>query len=423
MAAHRTPALSVAVIHKGKLDWSAAWGTLQANGAAARCDTLFQAGSLAKPATLLAAVRMKQHGRIDFDKPIGNYLASYTLPPGKHGADNPVTLRKLLAHTSGATPGGYSGYPQQQPMPTDQQTVRGEAPANGRKVEIVSAPGATLAYSGGGYTVIEIALQDHLRKPFDAIMQEWLLAPAGMKQATFAQPLPTGSHARAARGHRSDGAMVPGGWYNLPEQAAAGLWSSATDMAVLLIEIHKGFRGESKVFSQAGIRELLDKPFDGHAYGFRLIGSGDDVFITHYGGTEGYRAGMTLNLRSGDGAVYLSNSDNSAAGVEFLNAVSRAYQWPVFRQVQVKRQEQPAALLRSLAGKYDFTDGPTVEALFDNGALTLLFPNGDRYPLVPIEGKEREFIHAETGVRASFSGEGKDVSILLYGDTARRRSQ
>jgi CubicO group peptidase (beta-lactamase class C family) len=421
IAEHRTPALSVAVIHKGKLDWSAAWGRLNADGAAAACDTLFQAGSIAKPVTLFAAFRMKQQGVVDFDKGVDGYLKTYTLPVGLQTADNPITLRNLFAHTSGLTPGGYTGYTQQQALPTDQQIVRGEPPANSARVEVVAKPGARLAYSGGAYTVIEIALQDKLGKPFEAIMQEWLTAPVGMKQATFAQPLAPAAQARTARGHKVDGTGVAGGWHHHPEQAAAGLWATASDLAAFMIELHKGYRGESRIFTQASIQEFMAKPIDGHAYGFRLIGSGEDIFITHYGGTVGYRAGMTMNLRTGDGAAYLSNSDSIAAGVEFLNAVSRAYRWPVFKEVTVKRAHQSAETLASLAGSYDFNDGPTVVVAVENSALTLIFPNGDRYAMVPIQGKPREFIHPETAVRASFDGEGKDTTILLYGDTAKRR--
>lgn len=423
MAMHGTPALSVAVIRGGKLDWSAAWGRLQADGAPADCGSLFQAGSIAKPVTLLAALRMETAGLIDFDSDIDTYLSSYHLPAGRQSDANPVTLRNLFAHTAGVTPGGYAGYARNQPMPTDQQTVRGEAPANSRRVEVLDPPGASLAYSGGGYTVIEIALQDQLQEPFDRIMHAWLLAPVGMRQADFSVPLPASGHAHAARGHQADGAVVPGGWHNHPEQAAAGLWSTATDLAAFLLEIHKGYEGESHVFTQASIRDMLADPVDNHAYGFRLAGEGDQVFITHYGGTAGYRAGMTLNPHTGDGAVYLTNSDNgSDLGAEFFSAVSRAYGWPTFQGEQVERVEQPAEVLQSLAGDYVFPEqGWKVSVVYESGPLTLVFPNGDRYAMVPVQGGPREFIHPATAVRASFDGEGRDMEIQLYGQTGRRR--
>ena len=425
MALYKTPALSVAVVHHGKLDWSAAWGRLQTEGAPADCGSLFQAGSIAKPVTLLAALRLKTAGLIDFDRSIETYLSSYHLPAGRQTDANPVTFRNLLAHTAGLTPGGYAGYARNEPIPTDQQIVRGEAPANSRKVEVLNAPGASLSYSGGGYTVVEIALQDQLHQPFDRIMREWLLAPVGMRQADFTVPLPASSHPYTARGHQIDGTMIPGGWNNYPEQAAAGLWATATDLAIFLVEIHKGYEGTSNVFTQASIREMLANPIANHTYGFRLISEGDQVFITHYGGTVGYRAGMTLNVRTGDGAVFLANSDDGAnLGEEFFSAVARAYEWPVFREEKVKRLEQPAAVLQSLAGIYVFADqGWKVSVVYERDSLTLVFPKGDRLSLVmvPIQGRPREFVH-ETGVHASFDGEGRDMKIHLYGQIGQRQA-
>lgn len=134
-----------------------------------------------------------------------------------------------------------------------------------------------------------------------------MLAPVGMRQADFTIPLPTSSHPYTARGHQIDGTIIPGGWNNHPEQAAAGLWATATDLAMFLLEIHKAYEGKSNVFTQASILEMLANPISNHAYGFRLIGGGDQVFITHYGGTVGYRAGMTLNLQTGNGAEQPNN--------------------------------------------------------------------------------------------------------------------
>jgi CubicO group peptidase (beta-lactamase class C family) len=421
MAEHRTPAISVAVIRNGALDWSAAWGRLQADGARAGCDSLFQAGSLAKPATVLATLRMQQQGLVDLDADMETILSSWHLPAGRQTLANPVTLRNLFTHTAGITPGGYDGYAQGQQMPTDSQTASAEVPSNSRKVEVLEAPGTSLIYSGGGYTVAEIALQDRLHEPFEQIMRTWLTVPVGMKQADFTQPLPATSRDYTARGHLTDGSLVAGGWHNHPEQAAAGLWATASDMAALLIEMRRGWQGKSEVFTQDSVRELLANPIDGHAYGFRLIGEGDRVFLTHYGGTVGYRAGMTMNLETGDGAVYLTNSDNgSDLGLEFLAAVSGAYDWPVFRSTLVERTTQPVEVLKSLVGRYQFADGPTISVVYEQEALTLLFPNGDRYAMTSIVGDPREFIHPDTAVRASFDGEGKDMTIRLYGETGRR---
>ncbi|MDT0581094.1 serine hydrolase domain-containing protein [Brumicola blandensis] len=425
MSMSKTPAFSVAVIHQGKLDWSEAWGKLQNDGSNADCGSLFQAGSLAKPFTLLAALRMKAAGLVDFDQDIETYFSSYRLPEGQQSKANPITLRNLLSHTAGIVRGGYAGYAKSEQMPTDEQIVRGEAPSNSRKVEVVNEPGASLAYSGGGYTLIEIALKDELNKPFELIMRDWLLDPVGMKQADFTVPLPISSHPHTARGHQIDGGIVAGGWNNYPEQAAAGLWATARDLAMFLLEMHKGYHGKSNVFTQASIEEILATPIANHAYGFRLINDGNNqVFITHYGGTVGYRAGITMNLRTGNGAVFLANSDNGAnLGEEFFSAVSRAYEWPVFREKVIKRVKLSPEVLQSLTGTYIFpAQGWKVSVVNQQDSLRFVFPAGNRLPLtmIPIQGSEYQFAH-ETGVIARFFDEGNDLKIHLFGQTGKRQ--
>lgn len=421
MRALRSPALSVAVIHDGRLDWTAAWGRLSNDGAPADCGALFQAGSLAKPLTLLAALRMQQQDVLDLDRPIETYLRSYELPAGQQSASNPVTLRNLLAHTAGITPGGYAGYAISEPMPSIEQVARADAPSNSPKVEVLAIPDSTLRYSGGGYTVVQIALQDQLDAPFEQIMREWLIGPLGMREADFAQPLAAINQPRAASGHKSDGSAVPGGWHNYPEQAAAGLWATPSDLAQVLLEMHKAYKGQSSVLAKASMEGLLSKPVDGSSYGFRRMVAEDQLFVTHYGGTVGYNAGMTLNLDTGEGAVYLTNSENTHLGPEFLSAVARVYGWPIFREEKVTRASRPEEMLAPFSGDYVFPEqGWKVSVVFEQGMLTLVFPNADRYALVPIEGGEHDFIHADSGVRASFERKADDLLINLYGQTGKR---
>lgn len=428
MAAHKQPGLSVAVIKDGSLDWTAAYGQAQAGVAAVSCDTRFQAGSIAKPVTLMAVLRMARAGKVDLDRDVAAMLRSAHLPPGKQSAERPVTLRNLLAHTSGLSPGGYGGYAQDAALPSLVDIVHGAAPANTPKLEVVQVPGTSLRYSGGGYTLLQLALQDHFNEPFEALMQQWVLKPAGLRSADFTLHKPT-PDALFAVGHDAEGRPQAGGWRQHPESAAAGLWATPSDLAYLLIEIWKGFHGRSAVFDQASVRELLAKPFEGHAYGFRLMGEGAEQFIVHYGGTQGYNAGMAINLHTGQGAVYLSNADQGRqVGPEFLNAVARHYGWAQFREsTQVKRGSLADTQLQPLAGRYRFgSNGPRVVVEFASGAgLTLIFPNGDRYALTPIvepQGGPLQFIHASTGVRAGFEPvAGSEVlGLRLYGDVALR---
>jgi hypothetical protein len=194
---------------------------------------------------------------------------------------------------------------------------------------------------------------------------------------------------------------------------------------MFLLELHKGYHGKSDVFTQASIEEILATPIANHAYGFRLINDGNDqVFMTHYGGTVGYRAGITLNLRTGNGAVFLANSDNGAnLGEEFFSAVARAYEWPVFREKVIKRVKHSPEVLKSFTGTYNFpTQGWKLTVVQQQESLRFVFPAGNRLPLtmVGIEGSEHQFAH-ETGVIARFYDEGKGLKVHLFGQTGQRQ--
>jgi len=427
MADQRVPGLGVAVIRAGEVDWSAVYGTRQVGGPTVSCDTLFQAGSLSKPATVLAALRLADAGRLDWDADVASLLRSVRLPAGQQSATNPVTLRKLFAHTAGITPGGYPGYAQGMAVPSAADIVTAAPGTNTPRAEVLAAPGAQLRYSGGGYTLAQLALQDTQGLAFEPLMQRWLFEPARLRTGTFALQA-ADARAPIAAGHGSGAAPLPGGWHQHPESAAAGLWSNANDLAALLVEVWKGYHGRSSVFKQASLRALLDAPpVEGHVYGFRLIGEGAGRMLVHYGGTAGYNAGMAINLQTGDGAVYLANAESGRVlGHELLMSVSRVYGWQAFRETRVRRARAEAAALEGLGGRYHFAAwNSRVVVEQAQAQLSLVFPNGDRYALTPIEAPEPlQFIDAISGVRVGFQrGAEGVVTMQLYGGQGVRERE
>lgn len=424
MKEQRVPGLAVAVLRAGRLDWASVYGVRATGKPDVSCDTLFQAGSLGKPVTVLAALRMADAGQLDWDRDINSLLRTVQLPAGKQTREHPVTLRHLFTHTAGITPGGYPGYAQGGPVPTLQDIVKGAAGSNTPRAEVLDTPGASLRYSGGGYSLAQIAMQDRLNQPFETLMRRWLFEPAQLGAATFAMQQ-AGAGRDIAEGHADNGTPVPGGWLHLPESAAAGLWSNASDLGRLLTEVWRGYQGASALFQKASLRALFDeKPIQGHLYGFRLVGEGDAQFLVHYGGTTGYNAGMVLNLKTGDGAVYLANAEGGRGlGHEVLVSLARVYGWPQFHETRVRRASLDAAAVEGLAGRYAFgASGPRVVVERAQAELTLVFPNRDRYVLTPIEAPEPlQFIHAGSGVRAGFQrSAGGAITLQLYGQQGGR---
>ncbi|MFC3192962.1 serine hydrolase domain-containing protein [Marinicella sediminis] len=421
LTAHQIPALSVAVIDAGRIAWT---GIYNSGGSTLNCDSLFQAASLSKPVTLMAVVRMHSEGLIDMDKDIQAYLEHQVLPQGLQTTENPVTFRNLLGHTSGITPGGYEGYAQGEMLPSDVEVLTGAAGVNSPAIEVVAVPNEQLMYSGGAYTLAELALQDVFNDTFSNIMKRWILQPLEMGIADFSQPLPAIKSSQAAQGHDMNGAVVPGGWRNHPEQAAAGLWSNASDLAKFLIEMHHAYQGGGKLFTQRDIELLLNGERHGQAYGFIINRTDTSVAITHFGGNVGYRTGMTIDLVSGDGLVYLTNSDSGGnLGNELLYAASQIYDWQHFKQTTVKRAQVETQVLKGLSGDYTWNQQVDLQVKYDESVkqIALYFPNGDAYQLVPITGEALDFIHAETGVRVAFDPEDGLQSFLLYGQQAVKK--
>jgi CubicO group peptidase (beta-lactamase class C family) len=422
MSEYNIPALSLAVISQGKIEWADIYQNANfSEEQKLDCASIFQTASLSKTVTFLAAVRMHAAGEIDLDENIENYLKDFELPQGKQTAENPVTFRNIFSHTSGISAGGYQGYAKNLAIPSDLAILRGNEGVNTPAIEVISSPNEMLTYSGGAYTLAELALQDIYGDEFSNIMKKWILEPAGMQNSEFTQPLPDSTSNQVAKGYTKSGKVLDGGWNNYPEQAAAGLWSNSIDMAKFLIEIYNAYQGKSSIFSQSDIKTILSHERDGHIYGFIVNRTEDDIALTHYGGNEGYRTGMTISLTSGNGLVYLINSDNgNALGDELLLSASQIYSWQHFKQTNAQRNEVSAEVLKGLSGEYKWNNQIDLSIQFDDsdGLITLYFPNGDEYELTSIRGDELDFIHPNTGVKVSFIKNDNLRSFRLYGQTA-----
>ena len=429
MTHYNTPGLSLTLIEDGEIAWTAGYGLLEAGSSkAVDTSTLFQAGSIAKPVTALAALRMAEAGLIDLDVDVSTYLERYTLPEGAQTEETPVTLRHLLTHTAGITPGGYAGYAQREALPTDVQILTGEAPANRDGLQVDTAPGERLAYSGHGYTLAELALQQVGDTEFAALMDAWVFEPLGLDNLSYAMPLPSEQHARTARGHGTAGAQVEGGWRNHPEQAAAGLWATSQDLAKLLIALHEAYHhknhdenhDKNPVLSQPGMQMFWGEEREEHTFGWVIR---NEDFLMHGGSTVGYRATVLISPQTGDGAVVLTNSDNGGGLVaEILRSASDYYGWSTFTPVVHARFTPKDGVIEKLAGRYAFDAGWVVTIEHDAQAdqLTVVFPNGDRYDLAATG--PGAFIHPPTAVTVSFSEDAGRSTLDLYGQTAVREA-
>lgn len=332
LSASGLPGVSIALIGGGRIAATDTLGVLEAGrGQAVTADTLFQAASVSKPVAALAALRLVDSGVLSLDADVNERLGSWHLLEGSSRARARVTLRQLLSHRAGTNVHGFRGYTPGQAIPSLEQVLDGLPPANSDPIRVTGTPGADVRYSGGGYCVLQRLLVEVTSRPFPLLLRERVLEPLAMSRSTFEQPLPAGLQATAARGHLRDGTVVKGGWHVYPEMAAAGLWTTPTDLGLLAIQLARAYSGQTGgVVSPATARAMLE-PQDGLpvGLGWFLGGQGESLCFEHSGANEGFRARVVMFPRTGQGAAIMVNSDAGDVLLDgVVTALARAHRWP-----------------------------------------------------------------------------------------------
>ena len=337
MSFYKVPAVSVAVINNYEIEWARAWGTKEAGGTQqVTPDTLFQAGSISKPVAAMGVMHLVQQGKLNLDTNVNEVLKSWKVPDNEFTRVKPVTLRELLTHSAGTNVHGFSGYNVRVERPSVVQVLKGVAPANSPPVIVERVPGSKWQYSGGGIEIVHQMVLDVAGIPFADFMQTTVLHPLGMNHSTYEQPLPATMQENAAAGTNIDGTEVPGRWHVYPEQAAAGLWTTPSDLARLAIALMNAERGlDNPVISAGTVKEMLTPQRDTDdgsnaqmGLGIFLQGSGKDAHFFHAGADEGFQAQL-LGYDGGYGVVVMVNSDNGLRlAAEIIKSVEREYGWP-----------------------------------------------------------------------------------------------
>ncbi|MCZ4087496.1 non-ribosomal peptide synthetase, partial [Streptomyces antarcticus] len=322
MAATRVPGVSAALLRGGELVAVEAFGTLTAGGSdPVTPETLFQVGSLSKHLTALGVLRLVDDGTLALDEDVNRYLTSWHVPGGP--GDAPVTVRQLLGHLSGLSVNEGKGYPAADAVPTLLDVLHGRAPARNAPVTRELLPGAVFRKANVHYSVLQQAVTDATGEPFAEVLREVLLKPLGMEDSSFDQAFPGTSGRPVAIGHHEDGTPVEGGWLIRPDEAAAGLWTTAADLSRAAQEIRRSHLGRPRaLFSRDGVRALLAAgPENAYGLGTVFDAAGRDPRFGHGGSPVGYHALATCGLQSGDGWVVLTNS---SAGQEVVRALVNA---------------------------------------------------------------------------------------------------
>lgn len=400
MRALKVPGVAIAVVRGGRLDWAKGYGVVSLGGKPVDADTLFQAGSVSKPVAAVAALALVQDGTLSLDGPIDLLLKSWTLPENDFTRASPVTLRRLLSHTAGTTVHGFAGYAIGAPLPTVPQILDGAAPANSVAVRVDQPVGVSYRYSGGGYTIAQQAMIDRAGKPFPAIARAKLFTPLGMSRSTYDQPLSAGTR-NVALAHDEAGQPIAGGFHVYPEMAAAGLWTSANELARFVIEVQNAANGRGKMLSEKTAREMLTPQPGGWGLGFKIMGRGKDLAFFHDGSNAGYKATLIGHPETGDGAVVLTNGDQGyQLGQEILRGIAVVYGWSDNRPIVRKAFNLPLDAQRRYGGTFEIKGLGTFEIREAEDAMLIELRKGQAFRLIPTS--DRSFFITQQNIVVTF---------------------
>ncbi|MGC5743751.1 serine hydrolase [Chryseobacterium sp. NFX27] len=333
MKHYNIPGVSIAVIKNSKVIWSKAYGFADVESKVpVNTQTLFQAASMSKPVSVYAALAEVEAGKINPDADVNIYMKSWKIPENEFTKQKKVSFKNIASHTAGFTVSGFPGYEPDKPVPTLVQLLNGQSPSNTPAIFVDKAPGTPFRYSGGGYCVMQQMLMDIEGKDFTTVMNEKVLIPLNMKNSTFSQPLSEAQAQLAATAYNQEGVKVAGKHHIYPEQAPAGLWTTAEDLSKFIIDIQNTLSGKSSTIISQKTAEEFTTPFIDPFMGLGVFLENREghIYFNHGGWNEGFSSRFIANKTSGDGIVILTNTNKPEFVEELARSVAEVYHWPEF---------------------------------------------------------------------------------------------
>jgi CubicO group peptidase (beta-lactamase class C family) len=325
-------------------------------------NTAFSTASISKPITALLCFMLEEKGLIKLDDPIDGYLKRWHLPKSKFIENNRPTWRQFLNHTAGTTQSGFADHYEGDTIPTIKESLLGKIPRYDKEIDFLFTPGTGWAYSGGGYVIVQMALEDTFNKPIGELAKEYIFSPLGLKNTTMIQPDEKGFPKNVALVHDENEKVIRTGLPITPQVGASGMWSTPTDLAKLAIEMQNALRNKNnKVISYNVAKKVtevtaLKDAVGGWSYGWqKSFGYNNyDWFICN-GSNTGVGGSVFATMTDGNGFTFLTNGE-------------KPNRFPVMGQTQKKllslmdwngkesneeTQEMPASLKEKLIGTYD----------------------------------------------------------------------
>lgn len=437
---HKLAGFSLVVFENYEIVYSHQFGVKSINSQA-KIDqnTAFSTASISKPITALLCFILEEKGLINLDDPIDNSLKRWHLPKSKFTENNSPTWRQFLNHTAGTTQGGFADYYEGDTIPTIKQSLLGQIPRYDKEIEFLFTPGTDWEYSGGGYVIIQMALEDTFNKSIAELANEYIFSPLGLKNTTMIQPNEKGFPTNVALVHDENEKVIRTGLPITPQVGASGMWSTPTDLAKLSIEIQNALRNKNnKVISHSVAKKVtevtaLKNAVGGWSYGWqKSFGYNNYDWFSCNGSNTGVGGNILATMIDGNGMVYLANGEKPnrfPVMNHTRNKILAVMNWNKASNDDI--QEIPLSLKEKLIGTYDdFLYGQKMETkiveknnrLYVESPILAHFKGQNDNELVYLKNGLFKIIDYPNLLKFDFS-DGKLSSVVLIRDNMNAKVQ
>lgn len=302
---NHVPGLALAIIEDGEVIFKKGYGFADVTKKEeVNAKTGFNIGSISKMFTAWGIMKLAEEGKLDLEEPASNYISSWRLPLSEFD-ESKVTIRNLLQHTAGLSVHGYNGYEKKEALTSTKESLLGSTREE-EQVQLTMQPETKWQYSGGGYTLLQLIIEELTGKSFAVYMDEAVFKPLKMKHTSF--DIDKSIVKKSAKAYDEQGKEIPLRLFNA--QAAAGLHTTLDDLIIFAMASFT----DNPVLSKKSIDELI-RPTDlsrgNYGMGYMVMNRfGNFTLSGHGGSNEGWQSGFMLDFYSRSGIIVLTNGSS-----------------------------------------------------------------------------------------------------------------
>jgi CubicO group peptidase (beta-lactamase class C family) len=307
--------LTVTIIENGQISQAENYGLLEAEtNKVVAINSIFSACSISKFLTGLLVMILTEQGLLDLDEDVNKRLVSWKVPENGLTKNKSVTLRNLLSHQSGIVDpkDSFSEFNTVKGNPSMVELLAGRSRYCKDPIEVKYEPESDFHYSDAGFCIIQQLIEDVTKKPFNIVLKRLIFEPLKMENSTLELKVPELKRKDFSCGHNKNGELVDGKFPIYPYPAAAGLWTTSSDLSQLVLELMNAIKGKSKIgISVEKALEMISSQGckDWTGLGVFLDGSGKNIEISSLGWGVGFQCMMVAYPHLGTGFVIMTNTD------------------------------------------------------------------------------------------------------------------